>query len=359
MPLSLLDNHEELKIATKHELQHLRQHDGWFRHLLAIINIFCWWNPLYHTYTNWLFSLQEYACDEALTANKQLSTKHYAKILLAIAKKTSSSQRSISLHIAAGIFGNNIKPQQLKRRIHMLSKSPKRNNRRLVLGVIFILAIANSLIAFAINAGHGSKPLSQQKLAQMVANLPDNQLNIQANDQVLKALNTIISNPKTRAEFKAGLQRMTNYQPEINAQLTAKKLPTDLLAVPLLESRYQPLAATKHLPNVAGIWQISAPTAKHYGIKVNSNVDERLQTKPATNVALLYLSDEHARFKSWPLAIVSYDAGAIHTQKLMQTAGTRDAWKAIAGKNVMQEIKQYLPMIDASVIIMHNPKLVE
>ncbi|MEK6730631.1 MAG: M56 family metallopeptidase [Pseudomonadota bacterium] len=359
LPILLLDNSEELAVVIKHELQHLRQHDGWFRHLLAIVNIFCWWNPLYQVYIRWFLSVQEFACDEALIITKQLSAKHYAQVLLAIAKKVGAANSIISLNIAAGIFGVNNNHQQLKRRIYMLSNFPRQTRRHLAVGIIFILALVNSIVAYALNSGHELKPVTQQELAQMVANLPDNQLQVQANDKVLKALNAIVTDPKIRSEFNAGLQRMQGYRSSITAQLTANKLPQDLLATPLLESSYQALPAIEHKVNTAGIWQLSAHTAKHFGLIINSKVDERLNTKDATYAALTYLSDEHARFKSWPLAIISYDAGTRLTQKLIRVAKSDNPWKIISHKKTIPEIKQYLPMIDASIIIIHNPQLVK
>jgi membrane-bound lytic murein transglycosylase D len=141
---------------------------------------------------------------------------------------------------------------------------------------------------------------------------------------------------------------MHNYQSMITAQLKAQHLPLDLLAIPLLESRYQPLLANNKT-NTAGIWQLSSTIAKYYGLKINDKIDERINPKAATYAALTYLNDLHAEFNNWPLAITSYNAGSNVTKKLMQSPNNK----------IPQEVKSYLPMADAAVIIMHNPELVK
>jgi len=60
----------------------------------------------------------------------------------------------------------------------------------------------------------------------------------------------------------------------------------------------------------AGIWQINLITAKHLGLKVNGNVDERMNLKKSSSAAARYLLDLYERFgRQWGLALAAYAGG--------------------------------------------------
>ena len=55
-------------------------------------------------------------------------------------------------------------------------------------------------------------------------------------------------------------------------------------------------------------------TARTYGLKVNGNVDERLNVKKSTIAACKYIRGLHAEFNSWTLAAAAYNNGEIKLQ---------------------------------------------
>ena len=59
-----------------------------------------------------------------------------------------------------------------------------------------------------------------------------------------------------------------------------------------------------------GIWQINSITAKHLGLKVDKNVDERMDLKKSSSAASRYLLDLYERFgRQWGLALMAYAGG--------------------------------------------------
>lgn len=58
-----------------------------------------------------------------------------------------------------------------------------------------------------------------------------------------------------------------------------------------------------------GIWQFMESSGKSYGLRINSQVDERLHLEKSTEAACLYLKEAYQRFGSWSLAAASYNRG--------------------------------------------------
>ena len=67
--------------------------------------------------------------------------------------------------------------------------------------------------------------------------------------------------------------------------------------------------------------------AKHYGLHINSFVDERYDPIKSAEAAAKYLKDSYAIFGDWNLAIASYNCGAGNVRKAIRRAGgSRNFW---------------------------------
>jgi membrane-bound lytic murein transglycosylase D len=71
----------------------------------------------------------------------------------------------------------------------------------------------------------------------------------------------------------------------------------------------------------AGIWQFMPGTARIY-MKVNYDVDERLDPYVASRGAARYLNRSYQMLGTWPLAITSYNHGQQGMNKAVQVTGT-------------------------------------
>ena len=90
---------------------------------------------------------------------------------------------------------------------------------------------------------------------------PKNTFSMMATPGVVAEINRIHADPQAQKDMLAALQRMKKYQPIISSQLTSNNMPADLLAIPLVESGYRELPASKTPSSPAGIWQITPATA--------------------------------------------------------------------------------------------------
>jgi membrane-bound lytic murein transglycosylase D len=100
--------------------------------------------------------------------------------------------------------------------------------------------------------------------------------------------------------------------PVIEPILAAYGIPDDFKYVPLVESGLQGGMSPK---GANGFWQFMPGTARSYGLKVNSEVDERKNLRKSTIAACKYIKELYGIFDSWTLVAAAYNVGDIHMRK--------------------------------------------
>ncbi len=121
--------------------------------------------------------------------------------------------------------------------------------------------------------------------------------------------------------FRAGLIRAGAWEDYIRQTLTDMDLPVELVALPHVESSYNPLAYSR--VGAAGMWQLTRSTGRRY-LRVDSVVDERLDPFRATVAAARLLEHNHDVTGTWPLAITAYNHGAAGMRQAVHKLGTDD-----------------------------------
>lgn len=122
------------------------------------------------------------------------------------------------------------------------------------------------------------------------------------------------------------------YMPSIRECFNRYGLPEELAMMALIESHLNPQATSR--AGAKGMWQFMYPTAKKYGLTINSFVDERMDVSKSTDAAARYLRDAYKIFGDWNLAISSYNCGAGNVRKAIARSG---------GKTGFWDIYPYLP----------------
>jgi len=116
-------------------------------------------------------------------------------------------------------------------------------------------------------------------------------------------------------------------------------LPQELKAMAVIESALNPVAVSR--AGAKGMWQFMYNTAKTYGLKIDSYVDERLDVEKAADAAARYLLDQYNIFGDWCLAISAYNCGAGNVNKAIRRAGTKDFWSIYP--YLPRETRGYMP----------------
>lgn len=137
------------------------------------------------------------------------------------------------------------------------------------------------------------------------------------------------------------LQRVEQLRPLIEPILRAENVPTELIAVVLIESGGQPTALSPK--GARGIWQFMPDTARRYGLVVGPGADERLDVQKSTRAAARYLRDLYQRFGNWSLALAAYNAGEDTIDAASGRAGGADF--ARISSRLPLETRNYVPAV--------------
>lgn len=93
----------------------------------------------------------------------------------------------------------------------------------------------------------------------------------------------------------------------LDAVRTAR-LPSEFALIPFVESRYR--ADARSILGPAGLWQFTAPTARHHGMRVGNGIDQRMSAVYSTRAAVAYLGRLHRMFgRDWQRTSMAFNAG--------------------------------------------------
>lgn len=129
------------------------------------------------------------------------------------------------------------------------------------------------------------------------------------------------------------------YFPIFEETLNKYEIPEELKYMAVIESALNPLAVSR--AGAKGMWQFMYNTAKIYGLKINSFVDERLDPFKSADAAARYMKDAYAIFGDWSLAISAYNCGFGNVNKAIRRSGKRDFWSIY--EYLPRETRGYVP----------------
>lgn len=107
-------------------------------------------------------------------------------------------------------------------------------------------------------------------------------------------------------------RKAAEWFPVIEPILAAYGIPNDFKYVPLVESGLRGGTSPR---GAAGFWQFMPGTARNYGLKVNSRIDERKNLKKSTIAACKYIKELYGIFESWTLVAAAYNVGDVHMKR--------------------------------------------
>lgn len=159
----------------------------------------------------------------------------------------------------------------------------------------------------------------------------------------------LISNSYRHSNTMLYLKSMYQYFPEIERILKKNGLPEDFKYLAVAESG---LANEVSPAGARGFWQFMAPTAKHYGLEISAQVDERYHLEKATEAACKYLKDYYQQFGSWTLAAAAYNMGGSSLKKSI----AEQKGSSYYDLNLNAETNRYIFRIVALKEIMSHPE---
>ena len=187
----------------------------------------------------------------------------------------------------------------------------------------------------------------QEVYKERLAHLPT-VIEMPYNDIVQKFIDRYSSDLRRKVAYMLGAQNF--YMSTFEEALEAYDLPLELKYLPVIESGLNPKAVSR--AKAVGLWQFMLPTAKRYGLTINSLVDERRDIIKASYAAAHYLSDLYKIFGDWNLVIAAYNCGPEKINKsIHRLKGEKDYWKIYS--LLPKETRGYVPAFIAANYIMN------
>lgn len=124
-----------------------------------------------------------------------------------------------------------------------------------------------------------------------------------------------------RERFGEGLRISRRYLPSMESVFRRHGLPIELTRLPLIESSFQVRAYSK--VGAAGVWQFMPDTARSF-LRLDDQVDERLDPLLATEAAAQFLQGNYRALGNWPLAVTAYNHGRAGMARAAEAVGSTD-----------------------------------
>ncbi|HEV8125658.1 MAG TPA: LysM peptidoglycan-binding domain-containing protein [Gemmatimonadales bacterium] len=165
-----------------------------------------------------------------------------------------------------------------------------------------------------------------------------------------------------RERFTVWLSRMPRYESLIRQSLAEQGLPGDLIYLALIESGFSNTAVSR--ARATGMWQFMRGTARMYGLRVDSWVDERRDPYRATWAAVRHLRDLRDRFGSVYLAAAAYNAGGGKVSRGLSRLPEEEDdslnsdatfFRLADTRHLRQETRDYVPKLIAAALIAKEP----
>ncbi len=150
------------------------------------------------------------------------------------------------------------------------------------------------------------------------------------------------------------LTRADKYLPMVKATVREHGLPEDIAYLVMLESGANPEARSP--ANALGMWQFMPATARSYGLRVDSWVDERLDAEKSTKAAMLYLKDLYGMFGCWRLALSAYNSGENKLNKVLCKEDANEYDEICTSRSLKRETREFFPRFQAIAYVAKNPE---
>ncbi|WP_173633000.1 murein transglycosylase D [Paramixta manurensis] len=149
--------------------------------------------------------------------------------------------------------------------------------------------------------------------------------------------------------------RAEPYMYWIVEQIKERKMPMELVLLPIVESAFDPHATSA--ANAAGIWQIVPSTGRNYGLKQNQWYDGRRDIVASTKVALDMMQRLNGMFNGdWLLTIAAYNSGEGRVLKAIKQNKARGKPTDFWNLSLPRETTVYVPKMLALGEILKNNK---
>lgn len=155
---------------------------------------------------------------------------------------------------------------------------------------------------------------------------------------------------KRREQVRIMLGLSDYYFPIFEEIFDLYGVPYEIKYLSVIESALNPRAVSR--VGAVGTWQFMYRTGKHYGLSINSLVDQRRDPIASTHAAARFLTDLYEIYQDWTLALAAYNCGPGNVNKaIRRSGGRRNFWDIYY--YLPRETRGYVPAFIAATYIMN------
>lgn len=172
-------------------------------------------------------------------------------------------------------------------------------------------------------------------------------LPLEANSWVEAELDFLVS--QRREVIGRWIERGDPYETFVKDELRRQEIPTDLFHIAMIESGFVPTARSR--AGAVGFWQFMPATGRAMGLRIDAEVDERMDPVRSTRAAAHHLRDLRRAMGSWTLAAAAYNAGQGRISRGLRAFNARDFWDLAERGDLADETRHYVPRLFAMTVI--------
>ncbi len=158
----------------------------------------------------------------------------------------------------------------------------------------------------------------------------DVEMSFELNDKIFSFIQYFTV--RNRDYTKMVVARKDLFFPLFDETMSKHEMPLEIKYLSIIESGLDP--QIKSRVGAMGLWQFMPATGGMYGMRINSDVDDRMDPEHSTESAAKYLKSLYRMFGDWEVAMAAYNCGPGNVRKAIRRSG---------GKKTFWEIYNYLP----------------
>lgn len=191
--------------------------------------------------------------------------------------------------------------------------------------------------------GNDRPSIIRDRLSCIEKNIP-----LHYNDRIHSFINYFTV--RDREYTRMVMRRKNIYFPIFEKYLSQYGLPDELKYLSIIESGLNPKAISR--ARAVGLWQFMYATGRHYNLKADGYIDERMDPEKSTDAACRYLRDLYGMFNDWELALAAYNAGPGNVKKAIRRSGYKKSFWGIY-PFLPRETRSYVPQFVAMIYTMN------
>ncbi|SFU17955.1 membrane-bound lytic murein transglycosylase D [Algoriphagus locisalis] len=177
----------------------------------------------------------------------------------------------------------------------------------------------------------------------------DHEMAFELNDRVFSFIQYFTV--RNRDYTKMVLARKELFFPMFDEMMAKHEMPLEIKYLSIIESGLDPQIRSR--VGAMGLWQFMPATGGMYGMKINSEVDDRMDPELSTEAAAKYLKSLYRMFGDWEVAMAAYNCGPGNVRKAIRRSGGKKTFWGIYNY-LPRETRSYVPQVQAMLYILNH-----